>query len=152
MAFHSAEFSISGVNTANTTLLNLKAASTRGFALIEFGVSYTVLSTTAYDLGLVRMNAVGTGSITSTAGAPHSGMTSEASATVLETVWATARPTRTGTRFRRLTLPLTIGAGVIWQFGPEGIFVPPAGGLCLEGISASGATTGTLEGYFCWDE
>jgi hypothetical protein len=152
MAYHSAEFSIAGVNTANTTLLNLKAAATKSLALMEFGISYTVLSTTAYDLGLVRMNAVGTGSITSTAGAPHSGMTADASTAVLETAWVTTRPTRTGTRFRRLTLPLTIGAGVIWQFGPEGIFVAPAGGLVLEGISASGATLGTLEGYFCWDE
>jgi hypothetical protein len=152
MAYHSAEFSISGVNTANTSLLNLKATSTRSLSVMEFGVSYTVLSATAYDLGLVRMNAVGTGAITSTAGAPHVAYTGEASVGVLETVWATARPTRTGTRFRRLTLPLTIGAGVIWQFGPDGIDIPTSGGLVLEGISASGATTGTLEGYFTWRE
>jgi hypothetical protein len=152
MAFHSAEFSISGFNTANTTLLNLKAGATKGLSVFEFGNSYTALSTTAYDLGLVRMNAVGTGTITSTAGAPYSGWASDASVSVLETAWVTLRPTRTGTRFRRLTLPLTIGAGVIWQFGPDGIGVPPAGGLCMEGISASGATAGTLEGYFVWDE
>jgi predicted anti-sigma-YlaC factor YlaD len=84
MAYHSAEFSIAGVNTANTSLLNLKATSTRSLSVMEFGISYTVLSTTAYDLGLVRMNAVGTGAITSTAGAPHVAYTSEAAVGVLE--------------------------------------------------------------------
>jgi hypothetical protein len=53
MAYHSAEFSVAGVNTANTSLLNLKATTTRSLSLMEFGVSYTVLSATAYDLGLV---------------------------------------------------------------------------------------------------
>jgi hypothetical protein len=149
MAIHSAGFSIAGVNTAATNLLNLKAASTTPIRVVEIGVSYTVLSTTAYDLGIIRMNAVGTGTITSTAGAPHE--TGGTSTAVLETAWVTTRPTSTGSFFRRATLPLTLGATYIFPIA-TGIFVPVSGGLILQGISASGATTGTLEGYFSWDE
>jgi hypothetical protein len=71
MALISAGFSIAGVNTATTTLLNLKASSTVPIYVVEVGIFYAVLSTNAYQLALVRMNAVGTGAITSTAGAAH---------------------------------------------------------------------------------
>lgn len=149
MALVSNSFSVSGVNTASSTLINVKTSSTVPIYVVEVGIFYSVLSTTAYDLGLIRMNAVGTGTITSTAGATHtSGGTA---VTVLETAWTTARPTTTGQQFRRLVLPLTIGAGVIWPLG-EGIMVPVSAGLCIIGNSASGATTGTLTGYVTWDE
>jgi hypothetical protein len=149
MALVSAGFSISGVNTATTTLLNLKASATVPIYVVEVGIFYAVLSTNAYQLALVRMNAVGTGAITSTAGAPH---TSGATATgVLETAWATTRPSVTGSSFRQFTMPLTLGAGIIWPLG-EGIMIPVSGGLCLQGVNASGTTTGTLNGYWTWDE
>jgi hypothetical protein len=149
MALHSCGFTIAGVNTAATNLLNLKATSTTPIRVLEVGINYSVLSTTAYDVGLIRMLAVGTGTITSSAGAPHE--TGGTSTGVLETAWVTTRPTSTGSFFRRMTIPLTLGAGYIWPLG-QGIFVPVSGGLILQGISASGATTGTLEGYFVWDE
>ena len=149
MALASAGFSISGVNTAATNLLNLKASSTNPCRVLEVGIFYTVLSTTPYDIGLIRMNAVGTGTITSTAGAHHE--TGATATTVLETAWVTTRPTSTGSFFRRATIPLTLGAGYILPLG-SGIFVPISGGLILQGISASGATTGTLEGWMMWDE
>lgn len=149
MALVSAGFSISGVNTATTNLLNLKASSTVPIYVVEVGVFYAVLSTNAYQLALLRMNAVGTGAITSTAGAAH---TSGATATgVLETAWATTRPTATGSNFRQFTIPLTLGAGIIWPLG-EGIMVPVSGGLILQGVNASGTTTGTINGYWTWDE
>lgn len=149
MALISAGFSIAGVNTAGTTLLNLKASSTVPIYVVEVGIFYAVLTTNAYQLALVRMNAVGTGAITSTAGAAH---TSGATASgVLETAWATARPSVTGSNFRQFTMPLTLGAGIIWPLG-EGIMIPVSGGLCLQGVNASGTTLGTLNGYWTWDE
>ena len=110
MALHSADFSIAGVNTAGTVLLNLKASSTVPITLVEFGVYYAVLSTTAYDVGLVRMNAVGTGTITSTAGAPH--VTGATSTAVLETAWVTTRPTVTDQGFGVLSCPLLSVLGI----------------------------------------
>jgi hypothetical protein len=152
MALFASDFSISGVNTAGTVLLNLKAPSGNPLTVISFQVFYSVLSTTAYDVGLVRMNAVGTGTITSAAGAGY--MTGSTGAAVLETAWATTRPTVTGARFWRAVMPLTLGAGYVaplYTVG-EGIFVPASGGLCFYGIGASGATTGTLTGSILWDE
>jgi hypothetical protein len=151
MALHSADFSISGVNTAGTVLLNLKASAAVPITLVEFGVYYSVLSTTPYDIGLARMSAVGTGAITSTAGVPHvAGATSTA---VLETAWATTRPSIAGSRFRRAVIPLTLGAGYTWPFPlGEGPLAAVAGGICFYGIGASGGTPGTLSGYATWDE
>jgi hypothetical protein len=149
VAFAAADFTVAGVNTANTTLLNLKATSTRTMRIMRVGVFYSVLSANAQELGLKRMNAVGTGAITSTAGADFDNATPVG---VLETAWATTRPTLTGTRFARELIPLTIGAGFIWDFGPQGILIPVSGGMCLEQITASGATLGTLNGFVHWDE
>jgi hypothetical protein len=42
---------------------------------------------------------------------------------------------------------------VIWSFGPGlELVVNVSAGLCLQNINASGATLGTLNGYFMWNE
>lgn len=153
MALFSCDFSISGVNTASSALLNLKASATVPITVIQWNVFYSVLSTTSYDVGLIRMNAVGTGTITSTAGAGYMG-TGLTSTAVLETAWVTTRPTTTGREYQRGGIPLTIGAGFMWPLAPfgDGIYIPVSGGLCLIGNSASGTTTGTLIGSVLWDE
>lgn len=150
MALVSAGFSQAGVNTATSALANVKAAANTPLRLLEIGLFVTTLPTNPPDIGLRRMNAVGTGAITSTAGATHE--TGHTALGVLETAWATARPTITGSYFRRGTMPLVLGAGIIWQLGPNGIFIPAAGGLVIETITASGATLGVIEGYVSWDE
>jgi hypothetical protein len=152
MALYSAGFSVAGVNTANTVLANLKAAASDRLRLIEVGVFIAVAPTTAPDLVLVRMSAVGTGAITTATSVLHD--TGEGAVTgTLETAWATTRPTVTGGHARRALLPLTIGAGVIWSFGPGlELVVNVSAGLCLQNINASGATLGTLNGYFMWNE
>jgi hypothetical protein len=149
MSRHSASFSISGFNTAGSALLNLKASSTVPVTLVEVGIFYAVLSTNAMQLGLVRMNVAGTATITSTAGMAHT--TGATSTAVLETGWGT-RPSMTGTIGRQMTLPLTIGAGIVWPMQDGGIIVPVSGGLCLQTINASGATAGTINGWFTWEE
>jgi hypothetical protein len=157
MAFFASDYSVSGVNTAGSALINLKAGATYPITVYRVSIFYAVLSTTAYDVGITRMNAVGTGTITSAAGTGYvaTGATpgTTASAAVVETAWVTTRPTAVGgARFERGIIPLTLGAGYIWDFGPEGIIVPAAGGLLIYGIGASGATTGTLAGSLRWDE
>lgn len=157
MAFFASDFSVGGVNTATSTLVNLKAGATYPLTVYRISIFYSVLSTTAYDIAITRMNGVGTGTITSAAGTGFlsTGTTpgTTASAAVVETGWVTARPTAVaGARFERGVMPLTLGAGYIWDFGPEGIVVPAAGGLLIFGVSASGATAGTLTGSIRWDE
>jgi hypothetical protein len=47
MALVSAEFSLAGVNTANTSLFNLKATSTVPIRVLEVGIFVAVAPTTA---------------------------------------------------------------------------------------------------------
>jgi hypothetical protein len=150
MAQYSAGFSVAGVNTANTVLANLKSPSTNRLRVLEVGVFLSVAPTTAPDLVLARMNAVGTGTITATANGAHDSAEPN-SAGSLETAWATTRPTFLTTYLRRSGLPLTVGAGIIWTFA-QPLLIPISAGLCLANILASGATLGNFTGYFNWDE
>ena len=65
----------------------------------------------------------------------------------LHNTWATTQPTA-GTGMRRIVLPGTIGAGVIWTF-PEGIVIPASGFLMLWQYSALAVT---YSAYFHYDE
>lgn len=150
MAIYRAGFSVAGVNTANTVLANLKTAAGERARLREVGVSIATAPITAPDLALARMNAAGTGTITSTANAAADFSDSAANA-VLETAWATTRPSAVTTYFARMVFPLTVGAGMIWSF-PDPIIVPVSAGLVLVNIAASGTTVGQFTGYFVWDE
>jgi hypothetical protein len=148
----SAAFSLAGVNTASTVLANLKAAASDLVELLEVGFFIEVAPTTAPIPSLQRMNAAGTGAITSTAGVIHDPNQGAATA-VLETAWATTKPTLVANSIlRRLQLPLAVGNGVIWDFTNRPIRLPVSAGLCLVNIAASGATLGQFGGWFTWDE
>lgn len=152
MAVYSAGFSVAGVNTANSTLVNLKTASTDRAELLEVGVFLSVLPTTTPDLVIARMLAVGTGAITSTASVAND-PADAAAATVVETAWATTRPTftTTGPFARRGGIPLTLGNGIIWTF-PVPMKAAVSTGIVLANVAASGATLGNFTGWFVWNE
>jgi hypothetical protein len=151
MALYHATFSAAGVNSANAVFANLKTTTTDRAWIREVGVFIEVASTNAPQYGLMRMNAVGTGAIT-TATAGLSDPADGAASVVLETAWATTRPTVTGGVFRRTMVPNTIGNGVVWDFTNRPLIVPVSAGLCVIMINASGATTGTHGGYVVWEE
>lgn len=151
MALYHATFSIAGVNSANAVFFNLKTTTTDRAWIREVGMFIEVASTNAPQYGLLRMNAVGTGAIT-TATVGLSDPADGANSVVLETAWATTRPTVTGGAFRRTMVPNTIGNGVVWDFTNRPLVVPVSAGLCGVMINASGATTGTHGGYVVWEE
>lgn len=151
MALYQATFSIAGVNAVNGVLFNLKTPATDRAILREVGMFIEVASTNAPQYGLMRMNAVGTGTIT-TATAALSDPADGAASAALETAWATTRPTVTGGAFRRAMVANTIGNGVIFDFTNRGLVVPLSAGLCGVMINASGATVGTHGGYVVWEE
>lgn len=151
MALYHATFSIVGVNTANQVLFNLKTTTTDRAFLREVGMFIEVAPTSAPQYSLMRMNAVGTGAIT-TATVGLSDPADGANSVVLETAWATTRPTVTGGAFRRSMVPLAIGNGVVFDFTNRPIVVPVSAGLCGVIINASGATVGTHGGYVVWEE
>lgn len=151
MGLYSAHFSVAGVNTANSAIFNLKTAASDRAAIREIGVFIATAPTNAPDVALARMSAVGTGTITSVAGQAHD--TGDGTATaVLETAWATTRPTFGAVHFRRGTIPLAVGSGFIWAFGGAGLVVPVSAGVVLANIAAAGATLGVLAGYVSWEE
>lgn len=151
MAIYSAEFSIAGVNSADAVLFNLKTTTTDRAKVLEVGFFIEVAPTNAPQFGLKRMNAVGTGAITTATALIHDAADG-ANSVALETAWATTRPTVTGGSARRAMVPLAIGNGVIYDFRSNPIIVPVSAGLCGVMRNASGATTGTLGGYVVWEE
>lgn len=150
---YQASFSLAGVNTANTILANLKAAASDRLKLLEFGIGIVTAPSTAPEFSLERMNAVGTGAITTQAIEKADAADGTASAT-LEVAWATTRPTRLGTPapIRRFQLPLTIGAAFVLDFTNSPLLIGLSAGLMLNQLSASGATLGLYNGWFKWDE
>lgn len=151
MALYSATFSIAGVNAVNQVLANLKTTTTDRAFIREIGVFTEVAPTNAPQYSLMRMNAVGTGAITTATVGLHD-PADGANSVVLETAWATTRPTVTGGAFRRTMVPLAIGNGAVFDFTNRPLVVPVSTGLCVVILNASGATTGTHGGYVTWEE
>jgi hypothetical protein len=151
MALYSATWTIAGVNATDQVLFNLKTTTTDRAWLREVGMFIEVAPTTAPQYALKRMNADGTGGTTNATAGLHDTGDGAASA-LLGTAWVTLRPTVTGGAFRRTSVPLAIGNGVIFDFTTRPILVPVSAGLCGVILNASGATVGTHGGYVVWEE
>jgi hypothetical protein len=151
MALYSATWSIAGVNATDQVLFCLVAAASDRVFVREVGMFLEVLPTTAPQYSLKRMNANGTGGTTNATVGLHDPADGAVSA-ALGTAWVTLRPTVTGGAFRRTSVPLALGNGVIFDFTSRPIVVPVSGGLCGVILNASGATVGTHGGYVVWEE
>lgn len=151
MPRYSAEFTIAGVNAVDAVLANLKAAAADRMFLRQAFFGVEVAPTNAPAFGLKRMNAVGTGSITTASAFQHDAADGAPTGTI-ETAWATARPTVTGGTARRGWVPLAVGNGFLFDFRDSPLVVPVSSGLCLVNRIASGGTVGTFGGYVEWDE
>lgn len=122
--------------TTNVTIANpcleIRTASTDKPRIMEIGIS--LVAATASVFGLGRPQAIG---VTPTT--PVTVLAEDASdpAGTVQTAlaWATP-PTVPLNFFRRVSLPATIGAGVIWTF-PNGLTIPVSSSLVLWNISAT---------------
>lgn len=136
-------------NATDAVQWNLKAGSAKSLVVNEIGVWLESGTAAAIGFALLRMNAAGTGAITSdtpTALDPALG----AASAVLEKTWATTAPTTTGSAIRRGTTPATLGTGFVWVFPYPGLIVAAAGGLVIAQTAA--ATTANLRCYIDFDE
>jgi hypothetical protein len=136
---------------AGLVLANLKAAASDRVALRAANLFVEVAPTTAPIIGLIRMNGVGAGAITSSV--PEKSDPADGTASsVLETAWATTRPTTTGLLLARAQLPVTLAAAVLLDLTSRPIIIPVSGGLCITLVNAGGATGLTLGGWLELEE
>lgn len=144
MARYSVGFSKAAPATG-TFVSQLRTNTSKDMRVWEVGC----FASTAVSLsvGLIRSLTVGA---TFTSNTPVQDDTSAGSATVLCDTAITTQPTITANAYmRKIVLPATIGAGVIWTF-PYGLVVPVSSGILLWNF---GAGTGpAVEGYWAYDE
>jgi hypothetical protein len=125
-------------------LAQLRTGASRDARVFEIGVfASTAVSGT---VGLIRPSAVGATFTSSSVGAAEDAALGAGAAVV--DIAATTPPTIGSNYMRRIVLPGSIGAGVIWTF-PNGINVPVASALALWQISALAVT---YETYWVFDE
>jgi hypothetical protein len=149
MARYSVTNNKAGVNTANTTMWSLRAASGQRVWLYELGVFVEAAPTAAPVIRLNRQTANGTITTSITPQAEDSG--NAAAVTLLDSVWSVA-PTLAGTDLRRVPLPNAVGAGVVFTWYDSPLVIPVSGGLAIVNAIAAGATLGSLTTYAYFGE
>jgi hypothetical protein len=113
----------------------LRASTTDRLFVREIGIFLP--AATASTFGLARAATVGatpTTPITLVAEDPASPAATATSAIA----WATPPVVPTNPN-RRITLPATIGAGIVWTFGNQGFVIPASGSLVLWNLATSAA-------------
>lgn len=141
-----------GVNTANTVMWALRAPTRRTW-LYELGVFVDTAPTTAPQFVLAR-NTAGTITSTTTTLGQSNVPEAPAATSTLDSAWSAAPTfTTSGPFMRRITLPVTAGAGVIWTW-PEGLVINTTitTTLVIANAVATGATLGAFSIYVSWDE
>jgi hypothetical protein len=102
----------------------------------------------ASSIGLVRSATTGTPSTSALVQAGVPGLTGQ---TNIDTAWSAAA-TVAANYIRKIVLPATIGAGVIWTFGLRDLLVQNGATTQLMLWNFSGSTDAALELYVVVDE
>jgi hypothetical protein len=135
-----------GAGSTTLPLISLYSAAAVGAKLREIGITNT--SVTAVDLKLVRLTTAGTQGAGLVEG-KHDPDSAAASCTAFTS--HTVAPTLGDDMGYRVSLNGSVGAGVIWSFGDQGIRIPvgTANGL---GVIVENGTGQACEIYLVWDE
>lgn len=137
------------VATSKTTgaaagiIAELRTAAARDARIWEIGIFAE--SAAAGTVVLVRSGGAGTTPGGAVVPVPDDFSVTATASENLYTTYAT-EPTTVTTPLRRIALPATIGAGVIWTF-PEGIVVPVSAGLMIRQVSTVAVTYGVNVNY-----
>lgn len=122
------------------------AGSTKPLRILEFGLWTTTAVAGTY--GLTRSTSTGA-TFTSIVGLADDPTFASAQG-VIDTAAGTAPTGISTTLFHRtVVFPASIGSGVVWTFGPNGLVVAASGSMVLYQTTA--AAVG-LTGYAVWDE
>lgn len=150
MARYSATHRKAGVNTANTIMWQLRAASTNMIEIVELGLSVAVAPTTGPSWRLNRGTALGTSSAT-VQPQIESPPTVAASAALLDITWS-ANPTLGAIDLRQYATPNAIGSGIVWTWYDKPLPLLISTGICLVNGNATGTTLGSFDIYLIFDE
>jgi hypothetical protein len=143
MARYSAAASKTSAATANLWIGGLSTTSGKDARVWEIGVFLE--TAIAQQIQLFRQNAAGTTPTSVTPQAEDS--SAAAAACTIQTAWSTP-PTSAAVPLRRIGLPATVGAGIIWTF-PGGLVVPTSSSLNLFQVVATATQYGF---YFVYEE
>jgi hypothetical protein len=135
-----------GAGSTTLPLISLYSAAAVGAKLREIGISNT--TATAVDLKLVRLTTAGTQGAGLVEG-KHDPDSANASCTAFTT--HSGAPTLGDDMGYRVSLNGSIGAGVIWSFGDQGIRIPvgTANGI---GVIVENGTGQACQIDLVWDE
>jgi hypothetical protein len=136
---------------AAAAFFELRNGSSRRLLVEEIGV--TIGAATASGVALVRANAQGTGGATSATGQAEDAGQAASTATGVFVNAFTSAPTFTAANtMRRIRLPATIGAGIIWTWPQSDRLVVPASGSIVLYNNHSAAGSAATDIYVIWTE
>jgi hypothetical protein len=132
MAIYSLAVRTTGASVT-TPALEVIGAAAIGYRLLELGMSINAATASVYGYG--RPAAIGVTPTTPVAVLAEDGGNTTAGNSTTALAWGTA-PTAPTNFLRRVSLPATVGAGIIWTF-PRGIVVLKALTSVLWNITAN---------------
>jgi hypothetical protein len=115
-------YSVANRTTATATVAAAQetiAGANLGYRMLEFGISINAATASVFAIG--RPAAIGITPTTPVTVLAEDGGNTAAGNTTTALAWGTG-PTAPANLLRRVSLPATIGAGIIWTF-PRGIIV-----------------------------
>lgn len=126
------------VRTSNTTTNNANTeiigSAGGAFKAMECGISAAAATTAVFGMGVPA--AIGVGPTSPAAFVFEDGGNTSTPSTTSALAWGTSSPTNPTVYSRRVSLPATIGAGVIWTY-PRGFAVLKAKTLTTSNIGTT---------------
>ena len=131
------------VTTTGAAAADLRASSSNSPRVMECGINLGVATASTYGLGRAGNTPTQTSPTLVQAENPNDPTGQSGSAVA----WSVA-PTVPAQFFRRVTLPATIGAGIIWTF-PRGLLIATSGTLLIWNLATN---ANTMNYWFVVDE
>lgn len=123
------------VTTTGAAAMDLKAAATSAPNIMEIGLNLGAATASTYGLGRAGNTPTQTSPVLVQAEDPSK----PAGLSGCAVAWSVA-PTVPAQFLRRISLPATIGAGVIWTF-PRGLSVAAAASMVIWNLATNSAST-----------
>jgi hypothetical protein len=123
------------VTTTGAAAMDVRASASNSPRLMEFGINLITATASTYGLGRSGNTPTQTSPVLVQAENPAD----PAGLTGCAVAWSVA-PTVPAQFFRRVGLPATAGAGVIWTF-PRGLIIAAAATLLLWNLATNSAST-----------